>query len=222
MLDVHPPHHAVSTWRDFFIHIATIVVGLVIAVGLEQTVEYIHHRHQIDEMESTLHTEGVETQAIIAEDLQTIDGAVKDTDAAIAALQTPASKGGPAPMQQPPEVNLLVPGNSAWMAARDSGLLALAPRYLVERYWKVYYIQETTVLQIRATYANLDRIQALASLRADALSLSPTDHDSLLVAYANYRESLKVLKIDLDLLDRTMGLALRNQTIDAKALYGKT
>jgi hypothetical protein len=47
MLDVHPAHHAASTWRDFFIHIATIVLGLLIAVGLEQTVEYIHHRHQL-------------------------------------------------------------------------------------------------------------------------------------------------------------------------------
>ena len=33
MLDVHPPHHAATTWRDFFIHIATIVLGL------EQTIE---------------------------------------------------------------------------------------------------------------------------------------------------------------------------------------
>ena len=46
MLDVHPPHHAASTWRDFFIHIATIVIGLLIAVALEQTVEFIHHRQQ--------------------------------------------------------------------------------------------------------------------------------------------------------------------------------
>jgi hypothetical protein len=45
MLDVHPAHHAATTWRDFFIHIATIVIGLLIAVGLEQAVEAIHHRH---------------------------------------------------------------------------------------------------------------------------------------------------------------------------------
>ena len=36
MLDVHPAHHAASTWRDFFIHIATIVLGLLIAIGLER------------------------------------------------------------------------------------------------------------------------------------------------------------------------------------------
>src|ERR1700685_1095367 len=45
MLDVHAPHHA-NTWRDFFIHIATICVGLLIAVTLEQTVEAVHHHQQ--------------------------------------------------------------------------------------------------------------------------------------------------------------------------------
>jgi len=45
MLDVHPPHESVHTWKSFLIHIATIVIGLLIAIGLEQIVEGIHHRH---------------------------------------------------------------------------------------------------------------------------------------------------------------------------------
>ncbi len=45
MLDVHPPHEAAHTWKDFFIHVGTICVGLLIAIGLEQTVEFFHHRH---------------------------------------------------------------------------------------------------------------------------------------------------------------------------------
>jgi hypothetical protein len=49
MLDVHAPHESVHTWKDFFIHIATIVIGLLIAIGLEQTVEFFHHRHQVAE-----------------------------------------------------------------------------------------------------------------------------------------------------------------------------
>jgi hypothetical protein len=53
MLDVHVPHPT-PTLRDFFIHIATIVVGLLIAIGLEQTVEYLHHRHQIKETRDAL------------------------------------------------------------------------------------------------------------------------------------------------------------------------
>jgi hypothetical protein len=55
MLDVHPPHERLHSWRDFFIHIATIAVGLLIAIGLEQTVEYFHHRHQLRELHDQLH-----------------------------------------------------------------------------------------------------------------------------------------------------------------------
>ena len=50
MLDVHPAHHAASGWKEFFIHIATIVLGLLIAVGLEQSVEYFHHRQELAEV----------------------------------------------------------------------------------------------------------------------------------------------------------------------------
>lgn len=46
MLDVHPPHAPTHTWRDFFIHVGTICVGLLIAVGLEQGVEALHRTHE--------------------------------------------------------------------------------------------------------------------------------------------------------------------------------
>jgi hypothetical protein len=45
MIDIHPPHHAAATRRDFLIHLSTVVLGILIAIGLEQSVEYFHHRH---------------------------------------------------------------------------------------------------------------------------------------------------------------------------------
>ena len=57
MLDVHPPHEPINTWKGFALHIATIVIGLLIAVGLEQTVEYFHHRHEIREAREALAAE---------------------------------------------------------------------------------------------------------------------------------------------------------------------
>jgi hypothetical protein len=57
MLDVHAPHQAVHTWKDFFIHIATIVIGLLIAIGLEQTVEGFHHRSEARDARVLLRTE---------------------------------------------------------------------------------------------------------------------------------------------------------------------
>jgi hypothetical protein len=70
MIDVHPPHHAASTWRDFFIHIATIVVGLLIAISLEQTVEYFHHRHQRHQLQEDLHNEAEQNLQVIDRDLK--------------------------------------------------------------------------------------------------------------------------------------------------------
>ena len=54
MLDIHPAHHAAGTWREFSIHIATIVLGLLIAIGLEQIVESIHQHYQLRETREAL------------------------------------------------------------------------------------------------------------------------------------------------------------------------
>jgi hypothetical protein len=57
VLDVHPPHEPVHGWRDFFIHLATITIGLLIALSLEGCVEWQHHRHLVHEAEAGLQTE---------------------------------------------------------------------------------------------------------------------------------------------------------------------
>jgi hypothetical protein len=64
MLDVHPAHHAATTWRDFFVHIATIVLGLLIAIALEQTVEYVHHHLQVKETRDALNQEREENRKL--------------------------------------------------------------------------------------------------------------------------------------------------------------
>src|ERR1700735_2347379 len=57
MLDVHAPHEALHTWKGFFIHIATIVVGLFIAVALEQSVEAINRHSEVAALREDLHQE---------------------------------------------------------------------------------------------------------------------------------------------------------------------
>jgi hypothetical protein len=57
MLDVHPPHKSVHGWRDFFVHLATITIGLLIALGLEATAEWMHHRHEVSETREALQRE---------------------------------------------------------------------------------------------------------------------------------------------------------------------
>ena len=68
MLDVHPPHESIHTWRSFFIHIATIVIGLLIAVALEQGVERVHEHYELSQVREELVRELDGNRAILAED----------------------------------------------------------------------------------------------------------------------------------------------------------
>ena len=51
---VHAPHGGVHTWRDFFVHVAIIALGLLLALGLQQIVEAVHHANQRAELEEQM------------------------------------------------------------------------------------------------------------------------------------------------------------------------
>lgn len=70
MLHVHPPHGPTHTWADFFIHMASICLGLLIAIGLGQTVEYLHHRHEVSETQRALEEERQENIRILHKNVE--------------------------------------------------------------------------------------------------------------------------------------------------------
>ena len=136
MLDVHAPHETVHTWRDFFIHIATIVIGLIIAVGLEQTVEAIHHHHQREYLEDQMHRESERNLQLVTMQLQYSSLRHDYFEARIHALQSatpahtdvlvtfpadhvalPAGSGG----------MLISPSRGTWTVATAGGTVALLP-----------------------------------------------------------------------------------------------
>jgi hypothetical protein len=131
MLDVHPPHESAHTWRDFFIHIATIVLGLLIAVGLEQSVEAIHHRRQVAETREALRKEmainQVEYQVATSEWRRYVP--ILQTDLAV--LHFLEQHPGAPPQSRPGSfrVMTLLMGfsDSAWKSAQQSGILSLMP-----------------------------------------------------------------------------------------------
>ena len=57
-----------------FVHIAAIVIGLIIAVSLEQTVEFFHHRHQREELEAALQRDGRTNREYLKDDITKAQG----------------------------------------------------------------------------------------------------------------------------------------------------
>ena len=120
MLDVHPPHAPTHTWRDFLIHIATIVIGLLIAIGLEQTVEAVHRHHVRDELRQALEDDGR-----INLDFATRDLTWAGVDKAWALQQAVKVEGsepsGPSSVDLEPKGRILVPNTGVWLSARANG-----------------------------------------------------------------------------------------------------
>ena len=180
MLDVHPPHHAANTWRDFFIHIATIVLGLCIAVGLEQTVEYIHHRHLVAEARDTLREEMSENQKLIRHDMDVLKQDDLHLRHNIVILQRQKDH----PSANPEKLNISWewdgPLSAAWNSARDTGALALMPYSDVQHY-SFAYIQQDNVEQNATNYLRL-HTQAFSPMvkTNDLATLPPAELDKLI------------------------------------------
>jgi hypothetical protein len=57
MLDVHPPHEKMHGFKDFLLHLLTITVGLLIALGLEGCVEHWKQRELKKDADTKLRQE---------------------------------------------------------------------------------------------------------------------------------------------------------------------
>ena len=135
MLDVHPPHQAAHSWKDFLIHIATIVVGLLIAVGLEQGVEILHHRHQRQELQQNLQQDSDENRDYANEDLKR-GQAIMDWAHEQAVRIDQAGPTGPVsmrPLALSGGIDVYPPNNGIWTAAKLNGEVSLLPPW--EQNW---------------------------------------------------------------------------------------
>ena len=142
MIDVHAPHATVHTWRDFFIHIAIITIGLLIAIVLEQCVENLHHIHQRHQLQHDLLEEAKRNRDILMVDLglesqsvwfRGVLAATKSFPArgqtAINLPSTPCIPGtiGANGMDVVLRTKYFAPSDAVWATARDAGLIIRLP-----------------------------------------------------------------------------------------------
>ena len=148
ILEVHAPNEALHTWKGFLLHIATIVIGLFIAVGLEQTVEFLHHRHLRGQLEKQM-------QEVFAGDLRSdADSLKKLGDLRAYLLQVRAAttarlEGKQDPL--PPPANdprmaafTIFPNLAPYEAAKENGTVAYLPTARIRLYNRVAFQRELT------------------------------------------------------------------------------
>jgi hypothetical protein len=142
MIEPHAPHESVHTWKDVFIHIGIITVGLLLAIGLEQTVEFFHHRHQVTETRKVLAIErqvNARRFAIETEEFRRILPIIKMN---LKIYQYLRQHPGAAEEKWPGKFSWagLNTGymDSAWKTAEESTVLQYMPRAEVSLYGSLY------------------------------------------------------------------------------------
>jgi hypothetical protein len=142
MLDVHPAHHAASGWKEFCVHIATIVVGLVIAVGLEQMVELVHHRHELAQIRQELNDERETNRRALAKEAGYWRWEAVQLENNLMVLGYLQTHPGTADENLPGSLmwsHVSEPHSEAvWDAAKTSGVTSLMSREETEQYEDLY------------------------------------------------------------------------------------
>jgi hypothetical protein len=142
MLDVHAPHETIDTWKAFSIHLATIVIGLLIAVGLEQTVEYFHHRQQVAEIRRSLAEERRINQVIFTSSCNEFRRYAPILLGSLQTITYLRTHPGAAPSQWPGRFSFYMLRihfqDSAWKTTLQSAALEYMPRAEVRTYSDFY------------------------------------------------------------------------------------
>ncbi len=140
MIDIHPSQHAPMTKRDFFVHLGIVVLGILIAIGLEQTVEALHHAEERRTLIRDFHHECAENLKVFDFDLDVIRHEIAWEHAALAALRNAQPHDGYVTVtmpQAPEQNNLQSPSRSVWSVAKTSGKVELLPENLAEVFDRV-------------------------------------------------------------------------------------
>jgi hypothetical protein len=211
MIDVHAPHESTHTWTDFFIHIATIVIGLFIAIGLEQTVEYIHRSDQRRQLQADLRTEAENNRAIIARDLR-LQQLEPWFDQAINTVASATAQQGRIRITLPfapcipgsvgtATARYFAPSEAVWTTAKESSLVALLPVEQARMYARLSHNYDLLGVSREEFYRSCSAIASmqhrLAKLSADpslaVWTLTPEQAERLAQAASEARTAVKGL-----------------------------
>jgi hypothetical protein len=181
MLDVHAPHDAVHTWKSFFIHLATIVIGLLIAVCLEQSVEWLHHRHQLREARRELTTELDTNRRLLKTNLEDLVKVQSMLERDMAILREHQKTHAPMTEQLDYSWEFWRTPDAAWQTVKQNGTLNLMP-YEEQKAYVFVYTVFGNVMDAATNFNTAIEVAGAIARRAPGENLTPRDIEEMITA----------------------------------------
>jgi hypothetical protein len=234
VIDVHAPHGGLHTWKDFWIHLGTITLGLLIAISLEQSVEWMHRLHERSQLQEDLRSEALTNHDFVTTDVAIYDRQIawllelqRDVEEARATagkaafLYPERPEGIP---DSPHYVSYHVFETEAWTTAKESSLLVLLPRAEAEIYARVY-IQSDQVTQTRERVRELGIRQGAFETRfangtyppdLSQAEMTPQDLNEYETILADELEAVRIARVRLRIFGAANDYVLSGGTSESE------
>jgi hypothetical protein len=208
MIDIDPPHASIETWRDILIHLAIIVCGILIAIGLEQTAEAIHHHHERRDLRADLHSEAEQKIPLLHQNEVVAAAGIAWYRQILRAGRDVSPSAGFVTFVLPPRrrtPTLVVIEDAVWPAAKSSGSVDVLSREEIETWDEVDYLDQITSKGFQGREDALQQLYAVTERTGIAVApggtvrLSPADRDELMRALSNVIEATWMLERDFAL-----------------------
>jgi len=174
-VEIHPPHPAAHSIKDFFLQLVTITAGVLIALAIEGLLEWNHHRLLVREAKETISREIVDNKNALARHFKDWDrsaeGIEKSLTLANELLATKKSDVNEIELQ----FHMASLSDASWRTAERTSALTYMDYADVQAYARLYGYQDLYVSQQRRV---MDRtVSALSQLAgaADPHSAPPSD-----------------------------------------------
>ena len=192
-MEVHTPKQTPRSWREFLKDVGIIVLGVLIALTAEQSVQWLQHYRNRRQLEEDLRAEMRMNDITLREDLQVLSARKNWTFQEAHFIQAAVKANNIASLSQHelkmPTGVFSLPNDSVWQHARESGTIALLPRDEAEAYTTLFRFRDRLAEcanQARETSYELAIVRRkLAGSLSDSpelSQLSPAELDELVTA----------------------------------------
>src|SRR5215813_12977437 len=177
MPEIDLVHSAAHRWKDFFVQIAAIAIGLLLALGLDRIVGYFHERHQLTQARRDLKLEIEQNRRVWEKNKAEVQRIQKELEADLSIIQALQSKSPPAGKLDYSE-NFYAIIDGPWQAVRQNGSLSLMPNDELQTYAWFHGVLTSLMESIHAVEP-LIKIGGAVAGRALMEKLAPYDLDEL-------------------------------------------
>jgi len=162
-VEVHRPHGPFHSWPEFLVEVATIVLGVVIALSFEGAREWYHNRALARDAREAIAREIADNKKSVDGNLRAVDERTKRLDEALQFANEMLTKGKSAMQSISLNADLGDLSSASWETADHTGALAQMSYAEVQKYSYAYILQNQYQAQQRRTLEHLSDALSMVS-----------------------------------------------------------